>query len=70
MNVLFNLCPCTEDSVFVEAIRVCEQVRDYVHFTSSTSFDICCISLLVLSAPRQMRVYCVIGDWSRAAYRP
>ena len=51
MNVLFNLCPCTEDSVSVEAIRVCEQVRDYVHFTSSTSFDICCISLLVLSAP-------------------
>ena len=55
-NVLFNLCPCGKDSVSTEAIRIGKPVGDYIHFISSTSFDICCIALLVLSVPMQMSV--------------
>ena len=50
VNVLFHLCPYTEDSVFTtEAMRV----GYYRHFSSSTSFEICFIAILVLSAPRR-----------------
>ena len=61
VNVLFYLCPWVEDLVSTtDAIQ-----EDHKHFTSSTSdftsttprftsimsFDICCITMLVLSAP-------------------
>src|SRR6266702_353594 len=55
VDVLFDLCPCAEDSVSTtDAIWV----GDHKHFTSTTSrftssisFDICCIAMLVSSSP-------------------
>ena|SRR6266702_3265853 len=53
VDVLFYLCPWAEDLVStMEVIRV----GDHRHFTSSISFDICCITRLVLSAPRRTSV--------------
>ena len=53
VNVLFYLCPCAEDSISTtEAMRV----GYYRHFTSSTSFEICLIAILVLSAPRRTSI--------------
>src|SRR6266571_2203943 len=63
VDVLFYLCPWAEDSVSTtEAIRAGDHkhftsstshfTSTTLHFTSSISFDICCIAMLILSAPR------------------
>ena len=53
VDVLFYLCPCKEDLVStMDAIRA----GGYRHFTSSTSCFTVRIALLVISAPKWMRV--------------